>query len=558
VGAGKGKAGQRFAATFALALVAAVSATAAPAGANPTSCAPYAPPGASPRIVHTTLDGLDLNVLLPADYATDTSRRYPVLLLLHGADYNENTWVTQTDLAAFTEPFTGDRGVIVVMPDGGPLGGYRDSFDGRQQWETYHLDRVIPWVDDNFRTIADRSHRAVAGFSYGGYGAMHYAARHPDLFAIAGSFSGIVHATVPEDPYAGAPAAQPAPGAGNPKPPRAARPDPQFAPPNDTDSGCGGNGSANGDRVNDAIDWHNHNPADLASNLRGLTLYVASGNGTPCPDDVGAEPSGLSAAEPAFRDMGDAFDMALTRDDIAHTTVRTPCGIHNLKSSERHLHAFWPLMEQAFGTATAPKSFDHRSADPDFGVYGWSFRADEARAAEFLEVRGAGRGGVTLTGSGTETVVTAPLFKPGARVAVAGAAPSSAVADGNGRLTIAVDLGPAHTTEQFDPGAPAPDFVTRAVTFKPAGKTPAPQPASFPARRACRPHARLTIRLRAPRRLRAVSVRVNGRRVYRRTGRRIRRAIRLMNLPRRAFAVRVTVRTKRGRLVTSRHRYRAC
>src|SRR5438128_1855963 len=59
-------------------------------------------------------------------------------------------------------------------------------------WETYHMRELIPWIDSHYPTVADRSGRAIAGLSMGGFGAMTYAAKHPDLFAAAGSFSGAV------------------------------------------------------------------------------------------------------------------------------------------------------------------------------------------------------------------------------------------------------------------------------------------------------------------------------------------------------------------------------
>src|SRR5437868_2168644 len=76
------------------------------ARADETTCTNNPVPPANPRIVRGTLDGLHFNVLVPSDYATDTSRRYPVLWLLHGGDYNENNWLDQTDVLKFTAPFT--------------------------------------------------------------------------------------------------------------------------------------------------------------------------------------------------------------------------------------------------------------------------------------------------------------------------------------------------------------------------------------------------------------------------------------------------------------------
>jgi S-formylglutathione hydrolase FrmB len=534
-------------------VVAAVAlAASAPAGANQTNCAPYPPPPASPRIVHSSVDGLELNVLLPADYADSGTRRYPVLYLFHALSYNENVWLEQTDLEQFTKPFTGDRGVIVVTPDGGPNGGYRDWYDGSEQWETYHIDRLIPYVDSHFRTIADRAHRAIAGFSIGGYGATHYAARHPDLFTAVGSFSGIVDTTLPEGPYVGADATDVRTDAGSPGPIQFGPPPPPYKPPDDSGSGCGQSGSSNGNRVTEAIDWHNHNPTDLASNLRGLTVYLAAGNGAPCPDDPTSPPTLAFPIEPGARAMAESFDSALTKAGVAHTADLRSCGVHNIQASQRYLHAFWPLMEDAFAhPAQAPRGSDYRTADRDFSVWGWSFHADPKRAPEFLEVRHPSKNGVLLTGSGTETVTTGPLFHPRQRVTVTGALPASATADSGGRVTVVVDLGPPHDSAQFSPGAPSPSFVSRLATFD-AGSL-------LPARHRCVDRRKFTFGLHHARRTRVVDVRVyvNGRQKVHEHGRKISR-VTLRRLPKRRFRVKIVATQNDGSKLISTRTYRGC
>src|SRR5437763_10369046 len=137
-----------------------------------------------------------VRVLLPAGYGSGT-RRYPTLYLLHGALSDDTAWTVQGD----AEASTANAPVIVVMPEGGNAGWYTDWFNlgqgGPPEWETFHIDQLIPWVDHTFRTVAARSGRAIAGLSMGGFGALSYAARHPDLFVTAMSFSGAVDTNVP-------------------------------------------------------------------------------------------------------------------------------------------------------------------------------------------------------------------------------------------------------------------------------------------------------------------------------------------------------------------------
>ena len=130
-----------------------------------------------------------VRILLPARY-DPTGPGYPVLFLLHGAGDTYQSWTENTDVAALTKRYH----LIVVMPDGGRnanAGWYSDWKDGSRDWESFHIDVLIPWIDSHFDTLGD-GHRAVAGLSMGGFGAMSYAGRHSGLFAAAASFSGAV------------------------------------------------------------------------------------------------------------------------------------------------------------------------------------------------------------------------------------------------------------------------------------------------------------------------------------------------------------------------------
>jgi S-formylglutathione hydrolase FrmB len=126
-------------------------------------------------------------VLLPAGYAADTRRRYPVLYLLHGKGGDHNDWADKGRLAERV----GDAPLLVVMPDGDD-GWYVDGAGPASGHETQIVRELIPAVDSRYRTIARREGRAVAGLSMGGYGALKLALKHPHLFAAAASHSGAV------------------------------------------------------------------------------------------------------------------------------------------------------------------------------------------------------------------------------------------------------------------------------------------------------------------------------------------------------------------------------
>ncbi|MEY2464127.1 MAG: hypothetical protein QOH64_2265, partial [Acidimicrobiaceae bacterium] len=130
---------------------------------------------------------VDVRILVPADYEQQPGVRLPVLYLFHGTSGRAADWISAGDAEAVTEGLP----LIVVMPDAGFDGNGGGWFTdwvntttvlGPSQWETFHVDQLIPWVDANLRTIAAREGRAVAGLSQGGFGSTTYPARHPDLF----------------------------------------------------------------------------------------------------------------------------------------------------------------------------------------------------------------------------------------------------------------------------------------------------------------------------------------------------------------------------------------
>ncbi len=130
-----------------------------------------------------------VNVLLPEDYASSPTRRYPVLYLLHGGAQDFRKFHLDDDILGLTA----GRRLIVVMPDGGVAGWYSNpvrSLAGPKNWENFHIHQLLPWIDANFRTYAEYDGRAVSGFSMGGFGALKYAAKYYGHFASVSSHSG--------------------------------------------------------------------------------------------------------------------------------------------------------------------------------------------------------------------------------------------------------------------------------------------------------------------------------------------------------------------------------
>ena len=126
-------------------------------------------------------------IYLPEAYATST-RRFPVIYLLHGYKGAADQWTSDKDWNIQTEMdkaiVGGLKPMIVVMPDAHTRAGgsfyVNSSADGR--WEDFIVHDLVRSIDGRFRTFRRPSSRAIAGHSMGGYGALYISFRHPDVF----------------------------------------------------------------------------------------------------------------------------------------------------------------------------------------------------------------------------------------------------------------------------------------------------------------------------------------------------------------------------------------
>jgi len=124
-------------------------------------------------------------VITPDNYAS--GKEYPVIYLLHGFGDNYAGWIKK---AKGVDKLSDLYGVIIVCPDGA-RSWYLDSpVNESLKYETYISDELVKWVDQKYKTIRDRSGRAITGLSMGGHGALYLAFRHQDVYGAAGSMSG--------------------------------------------------------------------------------------------------------------------------------------------------------------------------------------------------------------------------------------------------------------------------------------------------------------------------------------------------------------------------------
>lgn len=128
--------------------------------------------------------------LLPPSYDGDKSRRYPVLYLLHGLGDNEQTLLRSGGFDTVQDLWESHklREFLIVTPAAGES-FYIDSRDGRVLYEDFLLREFLPYIESHYRIRAGRASRAISGISMGGYGALHLAFRHPELFGSVSAHS---------------------------------------------------------------------------------------------------------------------------------------------------------------------------------------------------------------------------------------------------------------------------------------------------------------------------------------------------------------------------------
>jgi putative esterase len=245
----------------------------------------------------------------------------------------------------------------------------------------------------------------------GGFGAFSYAARHPDLFVAAASFSGVL-----------------ALEAFSPLP----------------------LGTA-------AERWHvrAHDPVNLAKNLRGLRLFMSSGNGERSPSDAAA--NGANAAVDSLEANTHA---CLLRMEAALHAARVPVavddygpGVHDWPYWQRELHRFMPLLLATFAAPPAPPvPWSYRTAEAATGVWGYSLTITRPGGVYgFTDFANVQPEGFSLAGSGAVSVVTAPIYVAGHSYATrrdTGQA-TPVVADARGSLRLTISLGSKAVTARI-------------------------------------------------------------------------------------------------------------
>jgi len=149
-------------------------------------------------------------VYTPPDYDKSSRNRYPVLYLQHGAGEDETGWGSQGHAGWIMDNLLAEgktRPFIIAMEFGGnpfaggarrPAGTNNSAEPGPRPRPNFNftafehvlVDDLIPYIDANFRTLANQPHRAMAGLSMGGMQTRVITLAHIDTFSHIGVFSG--------------------------------------------------------------------------------------------------------------------------------------------------------------------------------------------------------------------------------------------------------------------------------------------------------------------------------------------------------------------------------
>lgn len=171
-------------------------------GQTPAAPAAPKPPSRANAVEHVRIHGKslegnlegdspdrDVTIYLPPTYATDSSRRYPVVYLLHGYGGRDDTFngrlATLPDSADRLAAGGAGREMIVVMPNAFTLhkGSMYSNSVTTGDWESYVAVDLVAYVDSHYRTIPNRLSRGLGGHSMGGYGALRIGMKRSDVFS---------------------------------------------------------------------------------------------------------------------------------------------------------------------------------------------------------------------------------------------------------------------------------------------------------------------------------------------------------------------------------------
>ena len=139
-------------------------------------------------VMHSNILKQDVHfsVCLPKNYYV-AKHSFPVVYLLHGLGDNETAWLEYGQISQYSDKSVESDGtvpMIFVMPEAFRT-YYVNNYTGSFLYQDMFVKELVPYIDSLFRTKPDRQHRALMGYSMGGFGALILHLKHSDIFGTA-------------------------------------------------------------------------------------------------------------------------------------------------------------------------------------------------------------------------------------------------------------------------------------------------------------------------------------------------------------------------------------
>ncbi len=282
--------------------------------------------------VHST--AMDENVIIDVQRPADASVPRPTLYLLNGAGGGEDdaSWQVKTDALEFLS----DKNVNVVQPVGGKWSYYTDWIAddpvlGRNKWKTFFTEELPPLIDG---ALGTNGTNAIAGLSTSGTTVLALPIAKPGLYKAAAAYSGCAQTS---DPVGS-----------------------EFVKL--TVETWGGGDTMNMWGPQGSEEWVKNDPYVNAEGLRGLDLYISTGNGLPGQYDTLNGPYALPGA------YGLANQIVIGGVIEAGTNFCT----HNLKNK--------------LDSLGIPATYNFR----DSGTHSWGYWRDELQRSWPVQAKGLG------------------------------------------------------------------------------------------------------------------------------------------------------------------------
>jgi S-formylglutathione hydrolase FrmB len=137
-------------------------------------------------------------VILPSDYDANKASDYPALYFLHGLGGNEQLLLNSGGMNMIQDLRDSKRigEFLIVAPDAG-RSFFINSRDGKVRYEDFFVREFLPYIESHYRVRAERKSRGITGVSMGGYGALRFALKYPDLFVAVSAHSPALIETLP-------------------------------------------------------------------------------------------------------------------------------------------------------------------------------------------------------------------------------------------------------------------------------------------------------------------------------------------------------------------------